>query len=203
MESLLNKYSKETTKRKSQPKKTPLQSNSVPSIDEPLLLDSSEKRERWLAQRASRYWKNDSCMNYKPEDRMWVRITATNHLAMLDPQLIIDENGLLIHRLIYQINADGTINNDHGYPKIYRNIFPKTQFVERLSPKKEAELDQWFKSIQECIIKTESNGFKFLTMEYTPLDLSKYVENVHTLTQQELLNNMRANLMHLLSKQNM
>ena len=80
--------------------------------------------------------------------------------------------------MIYKVNEDGTISNSHGFPKSWRTIWPKKQYVRRLEAAQEKELDEWFKSMQECVEKESEDQFRFRysTISLTPLDVQKYMK---------------------------
>ena len=61
-----------------------------------LKLNDEDAREKWLDKRDKLHWSNESCLNYKPKDRMWVILTLTKNIAMLDPVLVEDQDGDLV-----------------------------------------------------------------------------------------------------------
>lgn len=143
----------------------------------PLVLNTHEKRKKWLNKRSKFYWSNDSYLNYKPKDRIWGVELLTSNIVMLDPQLIIDEDEDEVYRLLFQVKPDGSIAEDNGYPRFFKTCFSKAKYVIRLTPEQEKELDIWFKSIKEDVL-CEKDGWNFTKLQYQPLDVHKYSRSI-------------------------
>jgi len=149
-----------------------------PKVLEPVVIKNQKQREKWLAKRNQLFWKNESFLGYKPKDRMWCVLTLTRNIAMLDPQLIIDEDGDEVYRMVFKVLDDGNIATDWGFARTFDRYYPKKQYVHRLSPQQELKLDKWFKSMKEDVQRERPDGWRYTTVEHTPLDVESYLQDI-------------------------
>lgn len=135
---------------------------------------TEEEREKWHKKSDQRFWINQSYQHYKPEHRLWVITTLTKDLAMVDSQMVIDKDGDKVYRTVFMINKDGTPCLDHGFLRCFDTHYLRAEHVEPVSDAYQKKLDDWVKSMKECVMKESDPipgmgcGMRYETVEYKP-----------------------------------
>ena len=133
---------------------------------------TASQREKWQSKRDKKFWINGTYQKYNPKDRLWVLLTLSKDIAMVDKEKFIDEDGDELYRVVFQVNKDGTPTTDHGFLRCFKNNYVKSQYVEPVSEAYQKKLDDWVRSMKECVEKKDPKiGFIYDTLEYTPLRL--------------------------------
>lgn len=135
----------------------------------PVSISTDGKREAWMKKRAKHF---DGASKYNVRERAWIIMTDTKDLGMIDKQLVVDQDGENVYRLVHLIGKDGIPMQDNGYVRVLSTTFLREQYCAILPDEWQEKLDAWLKtSITEDKLKEDEHGFVFPTLECKPCNL--------------------------------
>ena len=128
----------------------------------PKVCNTAKQRIAWFEKR-DRLFDNPHAIN--PTQRAWAILTETHDLVMLDRKPFVDEDGDDMVRIVYRVDKDGTLSEDHGHPRV-SSMSARAKYVQYLSKDWNTKLDAW---VQRYTTEdAEEHGFVYKVMVLKP-----------------------------------
>lgn len=159
---------------------------------------SAKERFEWREKTSDR--KFQSVATYKAKDRLWVVTKQpVGNLQMVDKELIVDEDGDRVYRVVHMIGKTGEAIQKYGFVRrIEKHVLPENQVGSIVDEATSKKLDAWLKSAKEDVETTDhKTGMVLRRLDLKPCNV--HVPGWNRITKAEAKRNLERNIRTMLN----